>query len=259
MLQDSGISNASPANEWITGAPIGSKNAVLVFKTSALFRNVIDDDEMDHQPSTSDAETREKCRFPPVADAKPKFPHKTTNVKKSFSTSFSTERHLLSKGNSDSLSSSENSISSACDDPTDLEADIVKAEKSAGDGRKHNVRFSGTKSKSCSKSIDGENGEKSTKQRLIPVNSEESSADDGDMQATIDEMPASLLNITFKFTNTETKLLKRILTSHGLKEAKDNQNFNLLWTGLHMKPDILRSLLPYQRVNHFPRQVICKL
>lgn len=24
-------------------------------------------------------------------------------------------------------------------------------------------------------------------------------------------------------------------------------------TGLHMKPDILRSLLPFQRVNHFPR------
>lgn len=253
MLQDSGISNASPANEWITGGPIGSKNAVLVFKTSALFRNVIDDDEMDHQPSTSDGVIREKCRFPPVADAKPKSPHKTTNVKKSLSTSFSNERNRLSKGNSDSLSSSsENSISSACDDPTDLEADIVKAEKSAGDGKKHNVRFSGTKSKSSFKSTDEEHDEKSTKERLIPVNSEES-ADDGDTQATIDEMPATLLNITFKFTNTETKLLKRILSSHGLKEAKDNQNFNLLWTGLHMKPDVLRGLFPYQRVNHFPR------
>lgn len=208
---------------------------------------------MDHQPSTSDGGTREKCRFPPVTDAKPKSSHKINNVKKSFSTSFSNERNLLSKGNSDSFSSSsENSISSACDDPTDLEADIVKAEQTADDGKRHNVRFLGNKSKSGFKSIDGKNDERSTKERLIPVNSEEST-DDADMQATIDEMPATLLNITFKFTNTETKLLKRILSSHGLREAKDNQNFNLLWTGLHMKPDILRSLLPYQRVNHFPR------
>ncbi|XP_011496617.1 PREDICTED: tubulin polyglutamylase TTLL5 [Ceratosolen solmsi marchali] len=29
--------------------------------------------------------------------------------------------------------------------------------------------------------------------------------------------------------------------------------FNILWMGNHPKPDILRSLLPYQKVNHFPR------
>lgn len=207
---------------------------------------------MDKQPSTSDGLNREKCRFPPVANAKPKSPHKTTNVKKSFSTIFSNGRNLLSQGNSDSLSSSENSISSACEDPADLEADIVKAEKSAGNGKKHNVRFLGIKSTSDFKSTDEENDKKSTKERLIHINSEEN-ADDGKTPATIDEMPATLLNITFKFTNTETKLLKQILSSHGLKETKDNQNFNLLWTGLHMKPDILRSLSPYQRVNHFPR------
>lgn len=254
MLQESDNSNASPANEWITGGPIGSKNAVLVFKTSALFRDVIDDDEMDHKPSTSDGAIKENCRFPPVAVTKPKSSRKTTNVKKTLSTIFSNERNHLSKGKSDPLSSSsENSISSACDDPTDLEADIVKAEKSAGDGKKHNIRFSGNKSKSNSKSTNEKKDEKSTKGRLIPVNSEKSVADDGDTQAKIDEMPAKLLNIAFKFTNTEKKLLKRILSSHGLKEVKDNQNFNLLWTGSQMKPDILMSLKPYQRVNHFPR------
>lgn len=29
--------------------------------------------------------------------------------------------------------------------------------------------------------------------------------------------------------------------------------YNLLWTGCHIKPDVLRNMLSYQRVNHFPR------
>lgn len=74
-----------------------------------------------------------------------------------------------------------------------------------------------------------------------------------DTETYISEMPAAVLKLTYKFTNTETKLLRRILSSHGLKEANESQNFNLLWTGLHMKPDILRNLTPYQRINHFPR------
>lgn len=83
-----------------------------------------------------------------------------------------------------------------------------------------------------------------------PSRENEQTIDDTDV---VDDMPAAMLQMTYKFTNTETKLLKRILSSHGLREAKECQKFNLLWTGLHMKPDILRSLLPYQRVNHFPR------
>lgn len=30
-------------------------------------------------------------------------------------------------------------------------------------------------------------------------------------------------------------------------------DFNILWMGNHPKPDILRNLMPYQKVNHFPR------
>ncbi|KAG8235258.1 hypothetical protein J437_LFUL014258, partial [Ladona fulva] len=30
-------------------------------------------------------------------------------------------------------------------------------------------------------------------------------------------------------------------------------DFNILWTGAHPKPHLLRTLAPYQRVNHFPR------
>ncbi|KDR20933.1 Tubulin polyglutamylase TTLL5, partial [Zootermopsis nevadensis] len=30
-------------------------------------------------------------------------------------------------------------------------------------------------------------------------------------------------------------------------------DFNLLWTGVHPKPHLLKAMAPYQRVNHFPR------
>ncbi|KAK7605541.1 hypothetical protein V9T40_007399 [Parthenolecanium corni] len=33
----------------------------------------------------------------------------------------------------------------------------------------------------------------------------------------------------------------------------DTLDFNLLWTGSHVKPQVLRNLLPHQRLNHFPR------
>ncbi|XP_023950160.2 tubulin polyglutamylase TTLL5 isoform X2 [Bicyclus anynana] len=67
-------------------------------------------------------------------------------------------------------------------------------------------------------------------------------------------MPARMLKITYKLVNTETKLLHRLLQAHGLQEAPtDAKEFNLMWAGLHPKPDVLRSLTPYQRVNHFPR------
>lgn len=73
-----------------------------------------------------------------------------------------------------------------------------------------------------------------------------------------EEMPAALLNITFKFLNTETRLLRKILLGHGLTECHHDANdFNLLWTGNQLKPDMLRNLSSYQRINHFPRWVKC--
>ncbi|CAH2267851.1 jg12928 [Pararge aegeria aegeria] len=72
-------------------------------------------------------------------------------------------------------------------------------------------------------------------------------------------MPARVLKITYKLVNTETKLLHRLLQAHGLQEAPtDAKDFNLMWAGLHPKPDLLRSLTPYQRVNHFPRENLMK-
>ncbi|KAM8703691.1 hypothetical protein ACLKA7_008336 [Drosophila subpalustris] len=66
-------------------------------------------------------------------------------------------------------------------------------------------------------------------------------------------MPAHQLKITYKFIQTETKLLRKIFNVHGLTEVQGDSNFNLLWTGVHMKLDTLRNLTLYQRVNHFPR------
>lgn len=67
------------------------------------------------------------------------------------------------------------------------------------------------------------------------------------------DMPGALLNLQYRFLSTETRLLRKILHSHGFRESEDEQTFNILWSGSHLKPDVLRSLSPYQRVNHFPR------
>lgn len=131
----------------------------------------------------------------------------------------------LKKRPHESLSSSENSISSSCDDPIDTEEATIKATGSLNE---------------LSESLFNEMDDKCV---------------DGNQKKNevFMDMPATALNITYRFMNTETKLLRKILSSHGLKEAEENQNFNLLWTGVHIKPDTFRSLKSYQRVNHFPR------
>ncbi|MEQ2198746.1 Tubulin polyglutamylase ttll5, partial [Xenoophorus captivus] len=60
-------------------------------------------------------------------------------------------------------------------------------------------------------------------------------------------------NMAFKIVRTESRLVRRILSSHGFHEVHPNSNdFNLMWTGSHLKPYILRSLQEFQKVNHFP-------
>ncbi|KAM9354865.1 tubulin polyglutamylase TTLL5 [Pholidichthys leucotaenia] len=61
-------------------------------------------------------------------------------------------------------------------------------------------------------------------------------------------------NMAFKIVRTESRVVRRILTNHGFHEVHPNSNdFNLMWTGSHLKPYILRSLQDFQKVNHFPR------
>ncbi|XP_028293835.1 tubulin polyglutamylase TTLL5 isoform X2 [Gouania willdenowi] len=60
--------------------------------------------------------------------------------------------------------------------------------------------------------------------------------------------------MAFKIVRTESRLVRGILMNHGFHEVHPNSNdFNLMWTGSHLKPYLLRSLLDFQKVNHFPR------
>ncbi|XP_072222230.1 tubulin polyglutamylase TTLL5 isoform X2 [Leuresthes tenuis] len=61
-------------------------------------------------------------------------------------------------------------------------------------------------------------------------------------------------SMAFKIVRTESRLVRGLLTNHGFHEVHPNSNdFNLMWTGSHLKPYILRSLQDFQKVNHFPR------
>ncbi|XP_035023314.1 tubulin polyglutamylase TTLL5 isoform X1 [Hippoglossus stenolepis] len=61
-------------------------------------------------------------------------------------------------------------------------------------------------------------------------------------------------NLAFKIVRTESRLVRGLLANHGFREVHPNCNdFNLMWTGSHLKPYILRSLQDFQKVNHFPR------
>ncbi|XP_040189122.1 tubulin polyglutamylase TTLL5 [Rana temporaria] len=61
-------------------------------------------------------------------------------------------------------------------------------------------------------------------------------------------------HLAFKMVRTDSRLVRNILSSHGFQEANANSNdFNLMWTGSHIKPHLLRNLTSFQRVNHFPR------
>lgn len=51
----------------------------------------------------------------------------------------------------------------------------------------------------------------------------------------VQNMPAFKLHITYKVVQAETRLLSKLLESHGVKEV-NNTNFNILWTGAHPKP-----------------------
>ena len=38
-----------------------------------------------------------------------------------------------------------------------------------------------------------------------------------------------------------------------LQVHPNSSNFNLMWTGSHIKPHTLRGLQDFQKINHFPR------
>ncbi|XP_062350292.1 tubulin polyglutamylase TTLL5 [Cinclus cinclus] len=61
-------------------------------------------------------------------------------------------------------------------------------------------------------------------------------------------------HMTYKIVRTDSRLVRSILTAHGFHEVHPNSSdYNLMWTGSHLKPCLLRSLTDIQKVNHFPR------
>ncbi|RLW09993.1 hypothetical protein DV515_00002092 [Chloebia gouldiae] len=75
-----------------------------------------------------------------------------------------------------------------------------------------------------------------------------------------DSNPVSLCLLTehfhmsYKIVRTDSRLVRSILTAHGFHEVHPNSSdYNLMWTGSHLKPCMLRSLTDVQKVNHFPR------
>lgn len=61
-------------------------------------------------------------------------------------------------------------------------------------------------------------------------------------------------HMTYKFGSSECKIVRNIFNYHGFHEVHPNSSdFNLIWTGGHLKPFTLRSLTEFQKVNHFPR------
>ncbi|XP_069360684.1 tubulin polyglutamylase TTLL5 isoform X1 [Maniola hyperantus] len=121
--------------------------------------------------------------------------------------------------------------------PSNKEKDEKKCKKSKCKNKRKNTQ------RASSPTLDSDDSEHMLVKEMDSIKVLESS-----------HMPARMLKITYKLVNTETKLLHRLLQAHGLQEAPtDAKDFNLMWAGLHPKPDVLRSLTPYQRVNHFPR------
>eukprot|EP00079_Xenopus_tropicalis_P028542 XP_012823512.1 PREDICTED: tubulin polyglutamylase TTLL5 isoform X1 [Xenopus tropicalis] len=60
--------------------------------------------------------------------------------------------------------------------------------------------------------------------------------------------------LSYKIVRTDSRLVRSILSAHGFQEVNANSNdFNIMWTGSHVKPHIMRSLTNFQKVNHFPR------
>ncbi|KAJ7345019.1 hypothetical protein JRQ81_000969 [Phrynocephalus forsythii] len=60
--------------------------------------------------------------------------------------------------------------------------------------------------------------------------------------------------LSFKIVRTDSRLVRSILSAHGFREVHPSSNeYNLMWTGSHLKPYILRTLSDIQKVNHFPR------
>lgn len=221
------------SNQWVTNGTLGSKDAVLVFRTSVLAASAAPSSShaFDHPDLYSETPSASStcAELSKVGNEKSyvaamSLPQNLQGDRRIDTETFNfnekkTKKRSLESSSSTSSSSSLNSSNSLA------ESQLGTAESS------------GDLASGGSKDSDSENKENII---VAPLDKE--------------EMPAAVFNITFKFLNTETRLLRKILNGHGLVEVgHDATDFNILWTGNQLKPDMLRNLSQYQRINHFPR------
>lgn len=251
--------------DWITSGSLGSRDAVLVFRTDILntrpnltSETIIDSDTAAAQiknplrfTSLLNTKTVERSKqlldniSQPVTSSKPSAVQPLRVEPKSVSAKVPKNiiRIVASeKQFCDSLSSSDNSISSEGDEPEEIEKEVA----AGADGCEQYENTTSTIDSADDTDAGGYDGEDD-------VNTSGHLKERCDDYTPASGMPAVELKLTYKFIQTETKLLRKIFARHGLTEAEEDENFSILWTGIHMKPDILRNLAPYQRVNHFPR------
>lgn len=207
---------------------MGSKDAVLVFRTNVLAasastssQNAFDHPDLYSETPSASSTCTELSKISAISLPQNLHGDRRIDTATFNFTEKKTKKRSLESSSSTSSSSSLNSSNSM------TESQLGTAE-SNGD----------LASGGCKES-DGENKENII---VVPLDKE--------------EMPAAVFNITYKFLNTETRLLRKILNGHGMTEVgHDATDFNLLWTGNQLKPDMLRNLSQYQRINHFPRWV----
>lgn len=220
------------SNQWVTNGTLGSKDAVLVFRTSVLAAAAVtatSSHNFDHPDLYSETPSASStCAELSKAGSEKAYvaaislPQNLNGDRRIDTETFNfnekkTKKRALESSSSTSSSSSLNSNNSM------TESQLAESNGDLASGG--------------SKDLDSENKENII---VAPIDK--------------DEMPAALFNITYKFLNTETRLLRKILNGHGLVETPhDATDFNILWTGNQLKPDMLRNLSQYQRINHFPR------
>ncbi|MFH4983988.1 hypothetical protein AB6A40_010697 [Gnathostoma spinigerum] len=89
-----------------------------------------------------------------------------------------------------------------------------------------------------------------TQTALKYVSSNGKSIPDSDKYIKIGEK----YNMRFKLVNCNRHLLKTVLHSFGFEQCSPSNPFcNLIWVGGSVRSHVLRSLQPWQRINHFPR------
>ncbi|XP_055678293.1 tubulin polyglutamylase TTLL5 isoform X2 [Lutzomyia longipalpis] len=208
-------------NPWVTGGALGTKDAVLVFRTCVLSQHNASSSEPDLVDNGSPS-TSSEC----VAGESLPMLEPSKGEKKSLGKLVVNKLRvqLVSSISEPSIARRNGSDSAGSDQEKEMEF------KSISDSETHANEDTRSDSKTP---------RKDKSEVVVPKDKS--------------EMPGAVLNVRYRFMNTETRLLRKILGGHGLKEAEEDETFNLLWTGIHLKPDILRNLLPYQRVNHFPR------